>query len=166
MNARSRYTAFDLCILFAIITIIVATIFVVVDPAKHIHASRNSRRWSDITTIAKAIKTYEADNDQLPASIDTASGTVQILGESLGSCANVVCTGQTVAATACGIADFDSLMGAYFKKPPVDPKNGTDNNTRYYVNNDAYGIVTVGACESEGEGVGGTGTAHIIEVTQ
>jgi len=150
----------------AILAILAATIFIALDPAKRIHASRNARRWSDATSIIKAIKTYEADTGNLPTSIDTASGSVQVIGESLGSCASVLCTGQTVVGSNCSVDDLDTTLRAYFKKPPTDPQNGTDNDTRYYVNKDGYGIVTVGACDAEGEGMGGGGTAPTIEVTQ
>jgi prepilin-type N-terminal cleavage/methylation domain-containing protein len=166
MTSRSGFTLIELIVVIAIIAIIAATIFIAIDPAKRLHVARNSRRWSNVAEIAKALKTYEADNGSLPASIDTASGSVQVIGESLGTCASVLCTGQTVVGTNCGVSDLDTLLRAYWKKPPVDPSTGSDNTTRYYVNKDSYGIVSVGACDAEGEGLGGTGTEPTIEITQ
>ncbi|MFH1444666.1 MAG: type II secretion system protein [Candidatus Peregrinibacteria bacterium] len=166
MKKRSGFTLIELIVTIAILAILAVIIFVALDPAMRIHQSRNARRWSDVTAIIKAVKTYETDTGGLPTSIDTDADSVQVIGESLGNCTSVVCTGQTVANSNCAIDDFDTALRAYLNKPPTDPQNGTDNDTRYYINRDAYGIITVGACDVEGEDAGGTGDAPTIAVMQ
>ena len=163
---RRGFTLIELIIVVAIIAIIAAAVFTALDPAKRLHASRNGRRWSDVTAVLGAIKTYQTDNGgSLPSSIDTASGSVQFLGTSVGTCGSLTCVGQTVVSSSCG-ADFTSTLRPYLKSIPTDPSTGNASNTRYYVNQDAYGIVSVGACDAEGESSGGGGTAPTVQVTQ
>ena len=58
------------------------------------------------------------------------------------------------------------MVRPYMKKMPEDPKTGSEADTRYFVNKDEYGIVTVGACDEEGEDRGGNGTPPAIEVSR
>ncbi|OIO55632.1 hypothetical protein AUJ46_00745 [Candidatus Peregrinibacteria bacterium CG1_02_54_53] len=166
LELRRGFTLIELIVVIAVLAVLAVIIFIALDPAMRIHQSRNACRWSDVTDIIEAVKTYEADTGNLPDSIDTASDSVQVIGEGLGTCTSVVCPGQTVIGTNCAVSDFDTVLRAYIKKPPTDPQNGTDNDTRYYINRDIYGIITVGACDSEGEDAGGTGTAPSIAVSQ
>lgn len=166
---RDGFTLIELILVVAIIAIIAGTIFVALDPGKRLHVSRNSRRWSDVTSIVKAIKTYEVDNAALPGSIDSAEGTIQMLGTASGSdCPPATCevagVAQTFPGSACTI-DLATALKPYLKSIPMDPQATSDANTRYYVNRE-NGVVWVGACDSEGEGNAGTGTPPTILVSQ
>jgi len=163
---RPGFTLIELIVVLAILAILAATIFIAIDPGKRIHVARNDMRRSNVAEITKALKKYEAGHGRLPASIDSASGSVQLIGESLGPCGSVLCPGHTVVGTNCVVSDLDTLLRTSWKKPPADPFIGSDDDTRYYVNKDKNGIVTVGACDEEGEEIGGTGVAPAIEVTQ
>lgn len=165
------FTLVELIIVIAIISVIAAVVFVAVDPAKRLHAARNSTRWTDVTALFGAIKQYQADNGgSLPATataIDSTTASVQIIGENTAgvACGAVTCTGQTVVGTACFANALDTDLAAFLKKIPKDPNNGTTDDTRYYINKDANSLIIIGACDPEGEGAGGGGTAPTIEVS-
>ncbi len=164
-TARLGFTLIELIIVVAIIAIVAATIFVAIDPAKQLHAARNSSRWADVTSILEGIKRYQFENDgELPA-IDGSPGSVQIVGLNIGTCDAITCGVHPVASGGCSI-DLSSALRPYMKKIPHDPKTGTEQNARYYVNKDEYGLISVGACDSEGEDAGGKGNAPNIELTR
>jgi len=158
------FTLIELIVVVAIIAIIAATVFVALDPGKRLHVSRNSRRWADVTTIAKAVKLYEADNAIAPALINNTGATVQMLGTGV-TCPPTACTGVSFPATNCTI-NIATTLRAYLKSIPLDPTTGTAANTRYYVNMSGS-VLTVGSCDSENEGPGGTGgSTPTIRVSQ
>lgn len=167
---RPGFSLIELIIVVAIIAIIAAAVFVAIDPARRLQAARNSTLWADVTAISEAIKKYQADNDgDFPPTavvIDTETGSVQIVGDSVGACGSVTCTGQTVASSNCGLDNLDVDLRPYLKTMPTDPKNGDSDDTRYYVNKDQYGIISVGACDAEGEEGGGSGTPPTIEIAR
>ncbi len=162
---RPGFTLIELIIVVAIIAIVAATIFVALDPAKQLHAARNSTRWADVTSILNGIKKYQFDHDGALPAIDSNTGSVQIVGANVGTCGAVTCGKHPVASTGCGL-DLSSALRPYMKKLPSDPNTGTERNTRYYVNKDEYALVSVGACDSEGQEAGGGGTPPDIELTR
>jgi len=170
VKMRRAFTFIELIIVIAIIVAIAAAAFVAIDPARRLHAAHNSTRLADTTAILEAVEKYQADNGRswpvTAVVIDSAFVTVQLIGESVGTCASVTCIGQSVAASSCGVSGLDTDLSPYLKTIPYDPTTGDSNDTRYYINKDAHGILTVGACDTEGEGGGGSGTAPTIEVTR
>lgn len=158
------FTLIELIIVIAIIAILAAAIFVAIDPARRLHESRNARRWSDMTNILDAIVTYSADNEGTHYS-EVASMTADAF-YTIGTCAaggNTGCTAQTTQ-TAC--VDLSAIGSNYMANIPVDPKDGTAAKSDYYLSVDANGAVTVGACDPEGEGAGGAGTAPTITLSR
>ena len=168
-KARLGFTLIELIIVVAIIAIIAGSVFVAIDPARRLHAARNSTRWGDVTATLEAIKKYQVDNNgALPATataIDTAATTYQIIGESV-TCSGLTCGSLSMAASACGVTGLDTDLAPYLRNIPEDPSTGSSDNTRYYINRDANDIVVIGACDSEGEDAGGGGTAPTIEISR
>lgn len=184
---KKGFTLIELIIVIAIIAILAAAIFVAIDPARRLHEARNSRRWSDVTTILDTVVKYQVDNEGTHYATVAAltAGEFAIIGTQTAdaTCSDAHASGYYDNATeACEGSDADdtdavgdcvdlSGIGSnYLATVPYDPGIGTSTegfaNSRYYIGVDANGAVTVGACEEEGEGAGGNGTAPTIELTR
>ncbi len=158
------FTMVELIIVIAIIAILAAGIFVAIDPAKRLHEARNSRRSTDVATLLDALVKYQADNNGAHYSTVAAAtaGNFYAIGTDAAGC-NTTCTAQTTQA-AC--VNLSGLPANYLASIPVDPSTGTAANTDYYLSRSALGTLTVGACDAEGEGDGGSGTPPVIAVTR
>ena len=169
---RKGFTLIELVIVIAILAIIVSAVFVAIDPARRLHTARNSTRWTDTRAILEAAKKYQADRGgDLPetaVAIDDSESTVQMIGEGGISCGSLgsLCTGVTFPTANCFATGLDTDLEEYLKDIPEDPKEGSSSVTYYYINKDDNGFLTIGACEEEGEGVGGGGTPPTIAVTR
>ena len=163
-KVRRGFTLIALIIVIAIIAVIAAGTFVALDPARSLHARRNSKRWTDVTAVLQAVKTYQTDSSTsaLPFTIDGTTTTVQVLGLNSPACTSIICAGAGMAAVGACLPATN--LTSYLASIPFDPSTGSANETRYYINS-ANGIVTVGACDAEGEAAGGGGTAPAISVT-
>lgn len=163
-RSNKGFTLIELIIVIAVIAILAGSIFVAIDPARRLHESRNARRASDITTILDAVLKYQADNE------GTHYSTVDALTAgnyyTIGTCStggNSDCGAQTTQ-TPC--VDISGIGSNYLASVPMDPKTGTESKTDYYMMIDSNGALTVGACDPEGEGAGGSGTAPTIELSR
>ena len=167
---RRGFTLIELIVVIAILAIVIAAVFVAIDPARRLNSARNSTRWTDTRAILEAVKKYQADNEgDLPettVAIDSDGTTVQMIGEGGVDCSslNSLCTGVTFANTSCFVSGLDNDLEQYLSEIPADPKEGSSAITYYYINENNNGIVIVGACKEEGENQGGTGTPPTIEV--
>ncbi len=149
-------------IVIAIIAILASAVFVALDPARRLHESRNARRWSDIETIINAVIKYQIDNEgehyaevrDLTDNVYYTVGTCTIGG-------NNGCTAQTTRSACVDLSDMGSN---YLSTLPMDPKDGTELKTDYYLKRDTNDMITVGACDAEGEGSSGDGTPPTIEL--
>ena len=154
----------ELIIVIAIIAILAAGIFVAVDPARRLNEARNARRQSDVSTVLDALVKYQADNDGTHYSTvaSMTAGTYYTVGTAATGC-DAGCTAQTTAA-AC--VDLSALPDNYLSTVPSDPGTGTDAETDYYIMKSSTGGLTVGACDTQGEGSGGSGTPPVIVTTR
>lgn len=172
-RVRSGFTLIELIIVIAIIVAIAAAAFVAIDPARRLHAARNSTRWADITAVLEAVKTYQADNDgAFPATsvaIDSTGATFQLLGATVGSCASATCAvlpKNSIATSNCGVSGLSTDLRPYLASIPFDPVTGSVDNAQYYINKDSYGILTIGACNPEGEDANGAGAPPHITIAR
>ena len=157
----------EILIVIAIIGILSALVLIQIDPARRIHRANNATRWGDVLSILEGVKRYQADNDStLPATavaVDNDDTTVQIIGENVTNC---TCTGQSVKSAPCGVSGLDIDIRTYMAAIPYDPITGSQNDTRYYINIDQYELITVGACDAEGQNPGGKGPPPDITITR
>jgi len=160
---KAGFTLVELIIVIAIITILAGAIFVAIDPARRLHETRNARRASDIATILDAVKKYQADNEGIHYDEvdDMTEGVYYAIGTDGKSC-----TGCSLIGSITECVDLEGMGNSYMAVVPEDPLEGSDGNTHYYILKDTDGSITVGACEAEGEGSGGTGTPPEIKLTR
>lgn len=172
---NKAFTVIELVIVVGIIVILVAAIFVSVDPIKRSHESRNAHRFNDVKTILGAVENYKNENNgALVAELaDVSAGKFVIIGHKEND--DTRCAEYDTAALACAADSSDAgdadcialtqLGDSHLESLPFDPKSGDLNDTKYYISRDSNNEITVGACDSEGEGSGGSGIGPIIELS-
>jgi len=136
------FTLIELLVTISIISILIAAIFIALNPPELFAEARNARRWMEVDSIAKAIRIYELGGQI--SGIDINYSSAQVLGKASSGCDN--CRAKP-SVPAC--LDLSNTLKTLLPEMPIDPKNGTEENTLYYVNKDENGILEVGACEPE-----------------
>jgi len=119
--------------------------------------ARDSRRWSDITSILNAIKIDQVDNggNYMSAITNMASGSVYMIvnGAVSSGCddQNANCdtdvSGDSYCVNLAGLVT-DGYLGSI----PVGPNGAgswTSSLSGYTLQRDSNGIITVRSCESE-----------------
>lgn len=158
---KQGFTMIELIIVVAIISILGAAVFIAVDPARRLNSSRNARRWSDVNNILSALITYQADNNGKHYS------KVDFLTDgnyyTIGTCSSGGDTGCSTQKTQSACVDLSQLPTNYLGAIPFDPLSGSAEKTLYYLAKNSNGTLTVGACNPEGEGVGGADTPPVIQ---
>jgi prepilin-type N-terminal cleavage/methylation domain-containing protein len=174
-NRIQGFTLIELLIVIAVMAILMAVVFVALNPLGRFADARNSRRWTDVNAIISAIKLQQVDNSgQYLAAIREetamASNTPYMIGTAASGC-NVTCSlpasagGGTAIAQAGCIDLTDLVTRGYLARVPVDPTGGdyTDNSTGYFIVKRPNGTLIIGAC---GEEAGSTAAAPDISVVR
>jgi len=166
MHNRNGFSLLRLIVLIACVAIALVIAFIVLNPAKRIRQNRNARRTADVATILQAVQAYRSGRGTLPPGIDADAASVQIIGRNPGDCGSIACGGHALPASDCVIRDLDASLQPYLKNMPMDPKSGSESDTRYFINQNEQHAVTVGACDAESEDPSDASPPPVIEVTQ
>lgn len=148
------FTLIELLITIAIIGIIAVVSFVVLDPGTRFQDSRDAARWTDVTAILDAVKVDQVDRrGQYFTALQAATpDTYMISGVASAVGCSAAATPCDVTPTSC-LDFFTGLEGNYLANVPQSPNGAgtwTNATSGYYVTKASGGIITVGACESEG----------------
>lgn len=144
---KKGFTLLEVLLVVAAIGILAGIVIIAINPGKQLGDTRNAQRRSDVSTILNAIYQFSIDNNGvLPAGIDALPATSQVLGTA-GAGLDSTC--GAVTTLAAGLNLTADLVADYIVGIPMDPQTGTAANTDYYVNQDANGRLTVGACDPE-----------------
>lgn len=152
-STKLGFTLIELLLVIGIIAMLAVVVFVALNPAQRFKDARDARRTTDVDTILSAIHASIVDNKgTLPTNLSAAGTTEKQLGTATSGC-TIATGGCTVAATGDCI-DLSPTgaagLGKYLKSIPTDPNGGTAGLTKYSVQVDANGLITVRACGTEG----------------
>jgi prepilin-type N-terminal cleavage/methylation domain-containing protein len=159
---RKGFTLIELLVVIAIIGILVAIIFVALDPAARFGQARDSVRQNDVQEILSAIKLYQVDNggDHLLSIQAMAVGEVYMLTRGMTSGCDDNNDNCDTNVTGDGFClNINTLItDGYIEDVPYSPSGNvgwdhadtnTDEGTGYTLWVDSSGLVKVRACESE-----------------
>jgi prepilin-type N-terminal cleavage/methylation domain-containing protein len=150
-SLNKGFTLIELLIVIGIIGVLAAFAYVALDPLARFQDSRNSRRWADVNMIISAIKLNQLDNKGSYIA-DIANMTPDEYYQiGAGSC-SLICTSHSNNLIQPGCISLEDLQQAgYMPKVPVDPNadGASDNQTHYFIQKKANGVITVGACDPE-----------------
>lgn len=156
------FTLVELLVVIAIIGILVAVVFVALDPAQRFQQARDAVRQNDVQEILSAIKLHQVDSDgtYLASVAALTAGNVYMVvdGAMVTGCDdnNGSCDTDVTADASC--VDLAGLVDQYLEDVPVSPAGAVTwdagaadgaEGTGYTVERDADGIIRVRACESE-----------------
>ena len=147
---KKGFTLIELLIVLAIIAILAVVAFAALDPLKRLDEAHDATRWKDVSALLDAVKADQVDNGG--ATLAAISGLTPDLTYMIGSCAtrgDTGCTAQTTQATCANLSGL--VTEGYIEAIPQDPKSGSAEKTEYYVSRSSSNVVTIGACDPEGE---------------
>lgn len=155
------FTLIELLIVIAIIAILAAVAFVALDPLTRFRDARDAARWSDAVALLSAIKVDQVDNrgfyvygvnNSATATPVTAGVPYMISNATTTSGCNVTeCSVITNTDECVNLQDL--VTEGYLGELPVSPNGDgswTGALTGYYMQKNANGSITIGACEAEG----------------
>lgn len=156
------FTLVELLVVIAIVGILVAVVFVALDPASRFRQARDAVRQNDVQEILSAVKLHQVDNDgaYLASIAALTAGNVYMVvdGAMALGCDdnNASCDTDVTNDTAC--ADLAGLVDQYLDDVPVSPAGAVtwddgsadgEEGTGYTIERDAQGVIRIRACESE-----------------
>ncbi|KKR21910.1 MAG: hypothetical protein UT50_C0002G0001 [Candidatus Moranbacteria bacterium GW2011_GWA2_39_41] len=146
LASNQGFTLVELLLVIGIIATLAVVVFVALDPAKRFADARNARRTSDLETILSAVHQHVIDSKgSFPDGLDNVERQIVT---SLDTCD--IGTGGCGASGTVDCIDLRTPLEKYLKAIPFDPSASIDHS-HYTIMKDVNGIVTVRACDAEGE---------------
>ncbi len=177
-SLKNGFTLVEMLITITIIVTLLSIVVISIDPARRIHQARNAVRWSDVNSILNAVKKYQVEHEgaypkvieEMPfdqyVQIGKATGNLVCRGTETNpylSSAQLCQTEFAIGETGQDCLNLENLR-PQLPEVPQDPKSGNAEFTRYYAFKDSVGLMKIGACDPEAEGIGGGGKVRVIEV--
>ncbi len=157
-SLRRGFTLIELLVVIAIVGILVAVVFVALDPAQRFRQARDAVRQNDVQEILSAIKLHQVDNDgsYLASVAALTAGEVYMImdGATVVGCDDNNASCDTAVTDDNNCVDLSGLVDQYLEDVPISPAgavtwDAATEGTGYTLERDADGIVRVRACESE-----------------
>jgi len=144
---RSGFTLIELLIVVGIIAILVVVVFASLNPVELFGKSRNAQRWVNVSELLTALHVYTIQNEGIvPNQNQWTDGVYYVLGTKTKACAET-CGAIPVLDQCLNLTDLLKAKG--ISQIPIDPLQGNEGNTGYYVYRENGTIITVGACFGE-----------------
>lgn len=109
---KRGFTLIELLIVIAILAILAVIVIIAINPAKILQKSRDSQRFSDLTTLATAINLYLADSRTISGTCSGAAPCVSTSGTQKNDGTGWIPINFTLVSSGAPIASL-----------PIDPKN-------------------------------------------
>jgi len=136
---NSTYKGFSLVeilVVVALIAILATITIVAINPAKNFADTRNTQRSADVSTILNAVTQYTAEADQGNTIADL--GTIP------------TCPTATEIGTGTGLVNLTTtLVDEYVVAIPMDPSEGTAENTGYNICTTTSGRTVISSMHAE-----------------
>ena len=134
---NSTYKGFSLVeilVVVALIAILATITIVAINPAKNFADTRNTQRSADVSTILNAVTQYTSEQGHTIADL----GTIP------------TCPTPTEIGTGTGLVNLTTtLVDEYVVAIPMDPSEGTAENTGYEICTTTSGRVVISAMHPE-----------------
>lgn len=159
---RRGFTLIELLVVIAIVGILVAVVFVALDPAQRFQQARDAVRQNDVQEILSAVKLHQVDNSgtYLASVAAMTAGQVYMVvdGAMALGCDDNNASCDTAVSADANCVNLAGLVDQYLDDVPVSPAGAVtwddgsadgEEGTGYTIERDADGIIRVRACESE-----------------
>ena len=136
MKNNKGFTLIELLVVIGIIAILAGIVVVAINPARQFAQSRNTQRWSSVSTILNSVGQRLSDN----------KGVFET-----GCAAGVIPTVSTQMGSAVGNYNIEPcIVPTYVSTMSLDPLNGTAAATGYnIIRNTTTGRITISAPSAE-----------------
>lgn len=129
------FSLVEILVVVALIAILATITIVAINPAKNFADTRNTQRSADVSTILNAVTQYTSEQGHTIADLGT-----------IPACTST----PTEIGTGTGLVNLTTtLVDEYVVAIPIDPSEGTAENTGYNICTTASGRVVISAMHAE-----------------
>ncbi len=164
-NKEKGFTLVELIIIIAVIAVLVAVMFVALDPVTRFQKARDAVRQKDVAKVLSALKADQIDNDGVYIASVAAMAEEEVYmivsGAMVLGCDdnNAVCDSDVKSDTHC--VDLSALVAkGYLEAVPISPPGVVvwdggfakgQEGTGYTIQRDTTGNFHVKSCERESD---------------
>jgi prepilin-type N-terminal cleavage/methylation domain-containing protein len=143
MLKKQGFTLIEILLVIGIIVLLAGALIVAINPGRQFAKARNTQRTTDVNAILSAIVQNMTDNQgrwNCPSSQNYATSLPSVV-------ATIRATGTEAGTNEINLS---CLAPTYIPRIPLDPTNGTPENTGYTLQQDPVsGRITVCAANAE-----------------